>query len=170
MQFAPVEGWHFTLSAASAVELNSPSSARGFQARRRDRHGRGLRGPLLLPPLPAARSRSERFDDLVVESADRLEDIWGAAMDRVQFAVEEIPSDLEKLVRLGEHAPLASFRAAQDRQAATITVYRRPIQHCTENEEELREVVHDAVVEQVAIFLNLSPESVDPSYGRMRRP
>ncbi len=122
-----------------------------------------------MPPLPGARSRSERFDDLVGESADRLEDIWGAAMDRLQFAVEEIPGDLETLMLLGEAPPLAAFRPAQDREPATITVYRRPILQNTETEEELREVVHDAVVEQVAGYLNLSPEAVDPSYGRMRR-
>ena len=36
-------------------------------ARRRDRHGRGLRGPLIAPTLPAWRTRSEKFDDLVAE-------------------------------------------------------------------------------------------------------
>ncbi|AJT40422.1 metallopeptidase family protein [Psychromicrobium lacuslunae] len=169
MQFARVEGLSFTLSAFSSAEPVIAPTRRSFRARRRDRHGRGLRGPLMLTPLPGARSRSERFDDLVVDSADRLEEIWGAAMDRVQFAVEEIPSDLENLISLGEKAPLAAFRAADAKQAATITVYRKPIEQCTESEEELREVVHDAVVEQVAVFLNLSPESVDPSYGRMRR-
>ena len=41
-------------------------------ARRRDRHGRGLRGPLLPPILPAWRTRAERFDELVTSAADDL--------------------------------------------------------------------------------------------------
>ena len=35
--------------------------------RRRDRHGRGLRGPLLPPTLPGWRTRAERFDELMSE-------------------------------------------------------------------------------------------------------
>ena len=42
-------------------------------ARRRDRHGRGLRGPLLPPILPAWRTRAERFDELVTSAADEGE-------------------------------------------------------------------------------------------------
>jgi hypothetical protein len=35
--------------------------------RRRDRRGRGIRGPLLPPTLPAHRTRAERFDDQVLD-------------------------------------------------------------------------------------------------------
>ena len=41
-------------------------------AHRRDRHGRGLRGPLVPPHLPAWRTRAERFDELV-ETGQMLE-------------------------------------------------------------------------------------------------
>lgn len=159
------QGWRFKLSEDSVGTV----PGRAFARRRRDRHGRGLRGRIMLPPLPGARTRSEHFDDLVVESADRLQDIWGGALDRVQFAVDEIPGALEELVALGEPAPMASLRPAEKSGPATITVYRRPIIQVTEGDEELREVVHDSVVEQVAILLNLTPESVDPAYGRTRR-
>ncbi|ABY24735.1 hypothetical cytosolic protein [Renibacterium salmoninarum ATCC 33209] len=159
------QGWQFRLSE----EAGKAAVGKSFRSRRRDRHGRGLRGRLVLPPLPGARTRSERFDDLVVESADRLQDIWGGTLDRVQFAVDEIPGGLEELLALRQPAPMASLRSADKDSPVTITVYRRPIMQATEGDEELREAVHDSVVEQVAVLLNLTPESVDPAYGRTRR-
>ena len=44
----------------------------GDRARRRDRHGRGLRGRLVPPGVPLYRSRAEQFDDLVLEAVARL--------------------------------------------------------------------------------------------------
>ncbi|MDR6269045.1 metallopeptidase family protein [Arthrobacter russicus] len=159
------QGWRFELSEGSMTSTRG----RSFGRRRRDRRGRGLRGRIMVPPLPGARTRAEHFDDLVVESADRLQDIWGGSLDRVQFAVDEIPGALEELVALGQPAPMASLRPAEANGPATITVYRRPIAQITDSDEEMREVVHDSVVEQVAVLLNLTPESVDPTYGRTRR-
>ena len=59
--------------------------------RRRDRHGRGLRGSLVPPGVPLYRSRSDRFDDLVLLAVSQLEPRWDAELTEVEFGVEEIP-------------------------------------------------------------------------------
>src|SRR3954467_12965158 len=69
--------------------------------RRRDRHGRGLRG-VLVPPtvsvggrdvrVPLAQTRGERFDDLVLEAVEHLEERWRKQLEGVEFAVEDVPS------------------------------------------------------------------------------
>ena len=41
--------------------------------RRRDRHGRGVRGLLAPPGVPLRRSRAQQFSDLVVEAIAQLE-------------------------------------------------------------------------------------------------
>lgn len=61
------------------------------QIRRRDRHGRGLRGTLAPPDVPLHRTRAERFDDLVLQAVARLESRWEAQLAGVEFGVEEIP-------------------------------------------------------------------------------
>ncbi|HLS01760.1 MAG TPA: metallopeptidase family protein, partial [Beutenbergiaceae bacterium] len=61
------------------------------QARRRDRRGRGLRGPLMPGALPAAKSRTERFDHQVSQSVSLLEDIYGKTIAGVEFGVEDVP-------------------------------------------------------------------------------
>jgi hypothetical protein len=59
--------------------------------RRRDRRGRGLRGVLAPRSVPLRRSRSDAFDDLVVESAVRLQRRWGGQLRAVEFLVEDVP-------------------------------------------------------------------------------
>lgn len=62
-----------------------------MRIRRRDRHGRGLRGVLAPEDVPLHRTRAERFDDLVLQAVARLEPQWEAHLSGVEFAVEEIP-------------------------------------------------------------------------------
>jgi len=59
--------------------------------RRRDRHGRGLRGSLVPPGVPLHRTRSQRFDDLVLLAVSQLEPRWEAELSGIEFGVEEIP-------------------------------------------------------------------------------
>ena len=64
---------------------------RAARTRRRDRHGRGLRGVLAPQDVPLHRTRAERFDELVLQAVARLEPQWEAHLAGVEFAVEEIP-------------------------------------------------------------------------------
>ena len=64
---------------------------RATRIRRRDRHGRGLRGALVPEDVPLHRTRAERFDELVLQAVARLEPQWEAHLSSVEFAVEEIP-------------------------------------------------------------------------------
>ncbi|MGB6612460.1 MAG: peptidase, partial [Trebonia sp.] len=38
------------------------------RVRRRDRHGRGLRGRLVPPGVPLYRTRAQQFDDMVLDA------------------------------------------------------------------------------------------------------
>ena len=130
-------------------------------ARRRDRHGRGLRGPLVPPHLPAWRTRAERFDELVVSTADDLARHW-PQVGSIQFAVEEVPpsdpAPWEHGVVLGR-----GF-AARPRAglSSRIVIYRRPVASRAQGDNELTELVRRVVVEQVALMLGRSPEEIDP--------
>ncbi|WP_214320960.1 metallopeptidase family protein [Nonomuraea sediminis] len=135
--------------------------------RRRDRHGRGLRGPLAPSHVPIARSRSERFDDLVLDAVDRLRPQWGRQLSAVEFAVEDVPplSELGDGPGLGE-GPIPFGRAdpARGQDPAAVVIYRRPLEARARDRDTLGALVHDTVVEQVATLLGLSPDTVDPGY------
>lgn len=146
------------------------------KVRRRDRHGRGLRGPLAPAGSPLYRSRAERFDDLVLHAVAQLEPRWEAELSGVEFAVEEVPADdLEAgdiaaddpdpvpLARL-EPAWTNAHDPARPARPARIVLYRRPIQARADGEDELGELVLDVVIEEFARLLGLDPQAIDPSY------
>ena len=129
---------------------------------RRDRHGRGLRGPLAPAGVPLSRTRAQHFDDLVLDAVSRLESRWEQQLAGVEFAVEEVPPAGPQAG--GDVVPLARTQPAADGKPARIVVYRRPAQARAEGEEELAALVFDVVVEEVARLLGIDPETVDPGY------
>jgi predicted Zn-dependent protease with MMP-like domain len=165
---------------------NGRERPRPARIRRRDRHGHGLRGSLVPPEVPLYRTRSERFDDLVLLAVAQLEPRWETELTAVEFAVEEIPPavgdaddpDPVPLARLdpagsappappgfavpGEGAGLAGL--APPSRPARIVLYRRPLLARADGEDELAELVLDVVVEEFARWLGVDPQTVDPGY------
>lgn len=129
---------------------------------RRDRHGRGARGPLAPADSPLARSRAERFDEMVVETVDRLHRRWRQQLAAVEFAVEDVPllDDWDR-----DWVPLARTFAAAGALPARIVVYRRPVETRAAGPRQLRILLGDVVAEQVAELLGVEPDEIDPSYG-----
>ncbi len=126
-----------------------------------------MRGPIAPPQVPLAVSRSDAFDDLVRDAADRLERRW-PQLAEVEFAVQEVPptpsaGDDVDTVPLGRLVPAAGQPGR--RSPNRIVVYRRPVEIRAKTRDERALLVHEVVVEQVAELLGLSPENVDPRYG-----
>ncbi|MFF2654752.1 metallopeptidase family protein [Streptomyces sp. NPDC058045] len=136
--------------------------------RRRDRHGRGMRGPVAPPQVPLSASRAEVFADLVQDSVDRLERRWPQLTD-VDFLVLDVPRPVGApgggQSWSDEAVPLGGTVAAHDGRPARVVVYRRPVEIRTKSRDERALLVHEVVVEQVADLLGLTPETVDPRYG-----
>lgn len=167
----------------SGVDNASPAGGRAAR-RRRDRHGRGLRGPLVPATVrfdgkdvrvPAAQTRGERFDDLVLDAVEALEQRWAQELEGVEFAVEDVPAvpvgdehhDIVADENTGGAVPLgrllpAGLDEAGRSTAARIVVYRRPLEARALDRLDLADLVHDVVVDQVARLLDLDPDEVDP--------
>lgn len=140
-----------------------PTDARPSAPRRRDRRGRGPRGPLMPHNLPAYRSRAERFDDHVLRAVEHLERRWGRQLEGTEFAVEEVPPSQPAPWERGG-IPLGRYFPADAGLPARIVVYRRPVETRTDDEGDLADLVRDVLVEQVAHLLAKPPEDVDPRY------
>ncbi|MDP3711133.1 MAG: metallopeptidase family protein [Mycobacteriales bacterium] len=156
--------------------------------RRRDRHGRGLRG-VLVPAsavvagrevrVPLSMTRGERFDDLVLDAVEHLEERWAAELEGVEFAVEDVPPvppggvdpalepDVVADETAGGAVPLGRLLPAGvdergERTAPRVVVYRRPLEARAVDRLDLADLVHDVVVDQVARLLGRDPDEVDP--------
>jgi predicted Zn-dependent protease with MMP-like domain len=132
--------------------------------RRRDRHGRGPRGPLIPRELPGWRSRADQFDEHVLDAVALLGKRWSRELNAVEFAVENVPpTDVAPWE--SPAVPLGRLVPADGSTPPRIVLFRRPIENRVSGSRELGALVHDVVVEQVASLLSLAPEDVDPAYG-----
>lgn len=129
---------------------------------RRDSHGRGMRRPLLATSLPAYRTRSERFDDIVADASERLAVRWGSQWGLLEFGVEDVPpSDPAPW----EHGvPLGRVLPGEYGAPTRVVLYRRPVAQRA-GEDELAGLVRDILAEQVGHLLSIRPDEIDPDYG-----
>jgi predicted Zn-dependent protease with MMP-like domain len=132
----------------------------------RDRHGRGLRGRLVPASVPLARTRAEIFDDLVLDTVEALERHYARELDGVEFAVEDVPPELNvydtDVLEDGD-VPLARLlpgRPGNSDTPSRIVLYRRPLEFRAADRDDLADLVHDVIVEQVANLLGLDPEEI----------
>ena len=134
--------------------------ASGSRPVARDRHGRGLRGPLAPPTSPLTSPRAEQFADLVVRAVDRLEPRWGAHLDEVDVSVVEAPDVGGDVVDV----PLADHVPGPRPRTVTVIVFRRPVELRAPERGARVELVRDLVAEQLADALGLAPADLDPDY------
>jgi predicted Zn-dependent protease with MMP-like domain len=148
--------------------VGSPDHRRSGPGRRgRDRHGRGLRGRLVPASLPMSRTRAEIFDDLVLDAVESIEQRFAQELAGVEFAVEDVPPDLNvydsDVLEDGE-VPLARLlpgRPGRHGVPPRIVLYRRPLEFRAADREDLADLVHDVIIEQVANLLGVAPEDLD---------
>jgi len=121
--------------------------------------------------VPLSQTRSERFDDLVLDAVEHLEERWSAQLAGVEFAVEDVPpvpvdgvldEDVLADETAGGAVPLGRLLAADAAGPARIVVYRRPLEARAVDRLDLSDLVHDVVVDQVARLLGVDPDEIDP--------
>lgn len=119
--------------------------------------------------MPLVETSAERFDDLVLDAVEHLEERWRKELRGLDFAVEEVPPVDGVQVFDDEIAsagvPLARLLPATGGEPPRLVLYRRPLELRALDRSDLADLVHDVVVEEVAHFLGMDPDTVDPGYG-----
>lgn len=104
-------------------------------------------------------SRSQRFDDILLDAIEGLGPKVGERLDGIDFAVQIIP-DLSSRDVL--EVPLAESFTNGPR--TRVVFYRRPMELRAATEADLVDLASAVVVEQVASVLFLDPHELDPDY------
>lgn len=122
-----------------------------------------------------ARSRSQRFDALVLAALEPIEQRWHAELTQLDVAVDEVPevkiTTPEKVVWdedvvVDANVPLARLvPAGVDRRGlptrARVVLYRRPLEARARDGADMADLLHDVLVEQVAAYLGLGPDVIE---------
>lgn len=125
-----------------------------------------MRGPLAPSRVPLSRTRAERFDDLVLDAVELLEQHWAAELAIVDFAVDEVPP-----VDADPHGagagtsggvPMSRFVPGTRGSRPRVVIYRRPLETRASGSAELGALVYRVVVRELANVLGLEPEMIDP--------
>ena len=139
--------------------------------RRRDRHGRGLRGPVAPRTVPIAETPSESFDAAVLDAVEHLHAHGLTEIADIEFAVEDVPDvgdpgefSADLLDDGGVPLACAYATGLADIGGPLIVLYRRPLESRSMDGEDLAAIVHDVVVDRVAHLLGRDPGDVDPHY------
>lgn len=147
---------------SSGDDTAAPTPSR----RTRDRRGRGMRGPAVVPVdprTPVLRTRRQRFDQLVLDVVAPLDERWQRHLGLVEYAVEDapmVPDDWGDTT-----VPLSSLVRGKGQEPTRLVLFRRPIEHRAQDRDELEAMVHTVVVEQMAELLGLTPDQVDERYA-----
>ncbi|MCX5044533.1 metallopeptidase family protein [Aldersonia sp. NBC_00410] len=149
---------------------------RPVTARSATRRGRGLRGPVLPRSVPAWRTRGEKFDLLVLEAFAPVDADWHERLTKLDIAVDEVPKirplDPESVTWPDEvvaDGPVPLSRlipAGVDRRGeatrARVVLFRRPIEMRAKDPDDLVDLLHEVLVQQVATYLGVDPDVIDP--------
>jgi hypothetical protein len=135
---------------------------------RRDRHGRGLRGPLALPnaltlhraqpPHPA--SKADFFSEAVQDAVDRVGLKCPEVLVGITFGIEDVPHF--DMAWSQDEVPLAAALEATATKPGQVVIYRRPLEHRAMSRRGLRILVYRTIVEQLSALTGRSVEEIDP--------
>lgn len=143
----------------------------------RNRHGRGLRGPLLPTGVPRYASRRKAFDRAVLEAYSPLFSLYERELANLDIAVDTVPrmrlsADLSILpdeitadgpVPLGRVIPPAIDTKGNPTRAR-IVIFRMPIEQRVVSATERHELLTHVLTSLVANYLNVDPRTIDPNF------
>lgn len=129
--------------------------------RSRDRHGRGIRGPLAAPnplsgrPVPLKRpSRVDFFNSCVTEAMALIAAAAPDALAGIVVGVEDVPN--LNVAWSGERVPLSAALEPTRGRRAQIVIFERPLELRATSRAELRRLVHQTIVEQLSALTGRS--------------
>jgi hypothetical protein len=119
-------------------------------------------GPLAPDGVPARRTPAEQFDHVALRIMRAVVAPWIDRLGDVELAVEEVP--VLPANWSSSTVPLASYVEAAGPGRPRLVLFRRPIEHRTENLAELETLLLTVIVEQLSEVLGLPVEDVLPGY------
>ena len=144
---------------------------------RRDRHGRGVRGPLMPTKIPRYRRRPELFDAAVLEAYAPIQQQFAVELESLDIAVDTIPrmrlnmdwDSFPPEVVVDGPVPLGRIiQAGIDIHGyptrASIVIFRMPIEHRVQGAKERQELLTIVLTQLVAQYLGITPEDIDPHF------
>lgn len=129
--------------------------------RSRDRHSRGIRGPLVQQPPHSTRirlqaTRAQYFHQCVSDALDEISQFNPAALKEIVVGIEEVPT----LHDMWDRVPMSAAVEPREGGQAQIVLFERPLERRAISRSDLRRLVHRTLVEQLSAITGLQTEAL----------
>jgi predicted Zn-dependent protease with MMP-like domain len=131
-----------------------------------------MRGRLAPVQVPLQRTRAQRFDDLVMDAVEEIEEHWAAEMAPLEFAVEEVPptassdsppgteSDPDAVTERGVLLGRLFRNGLPEIDQPVIVIYRRPIEARAVDPDDRADLVFMVIADLAAEFVGRDPDEL----------
>lgn len=131
---------------------------------------------MLPPTVPAWRTRGQKFDRLVLEAFAPLDSRWHDRLTKLDIAVDDVPkirplhpdsvSWPDEVVADGPVPLSRLIPAGVDRHGAAtrarVVLFRKPLELRASDPDDLVDLLREVLVQQVATYLGVDPDVIDP--------
>ncbi|GAA4399755.1 metallopeptidase family protein [Tsukamurella soli] len=138
----------------------------------RDRRDRGMRAPLIPRSVPAYRSRTDEFDEVVLDAYAEIDSMWHSRLTELDIAVDDVPGILPKdetvtvwpddVVADGPIPLSRLIPPGIDKRGnhtrARLVLFRRPLLKRAKSDADLMELVTEVLIRQISDYLGVTEE------------
>ncbi|KQY38670.1 exonuclease [Nocardia sp. MH4] len=131
---------------------------------------------MLPPTVPAWRTRGQKFDRLVLEAFAPLDTRWHDRLTKLDIAVDDVPKIRplhpdsvtwpDEVVADGPVPLSRLIPAGVDRHGAAtrarVVLFRKPLELRAADPDDLVELLREVLVQQIATYLGVDPDLIDP--------
>lgn len=131
---------------------------------------------MLPPSVPAWRTRGQKFDRLVLEAFAPLDTRWHDRLTKLDIAVDDVPKIRplhpdsvtwpDEVVADGPVPLSRLIPAGVDRHGAAtrarVVLFRKPLELRASDPDDLVDLLREVLVQQVATYLGVDPDIIDP--------
>ncbi len=126
----------------------------------RDRHDRGLRGPLIPHVAPIYENPSMAFERMLTHAVEDFGVRLGSEIENLEISLEEIPN-YRDLTLAENSVPLGRIEIGNPTQ---IVIYQKPIELRCKNFEAIDRLIRDTLADLIGLAIGIRPTDIDPDY------
>lgn len=110
-------------------------------------------------PVPLRRpSRTEFFNACVTDAMAEISDFHPTVLDGIIVGVEDVPHFSTSWS--GGHVPMSAALEPSKGRKAQIVIYERPLEHRAGTRQQLRDLVHRTIVEQLSMVTGIAVDEL----------
>lgn len=126
----------------------------------RDRHDRGLRGPLIPHVAPIYENPSKTFERMLTHAVEDFGVRLGNELEHLEIRLEEIPNNRD--LTLAENSvPLGRIEIGNPTK---IVIYQKPIELRCKNLNAIDRLIRDTLADLIGLAIGIRPSDIDPDY------